>query len=138
VTVRRLEDDVDHALATGDFDPAHLPALPASLGLPAGVQTGASPRGWERTTWRVNVPADVGRLFRAALCTVQRRIERAFGRSSTPGEALEAMFDHTIDELRRRAGLPPREHLVFERDGWRVMRAMPLGTFTAGDVICGA
>ncbi|HKJ24639.1 MAG TPA: hypothetical protein VKB65_07445, partial [Myxococcota bacterium] len=29
VTVRRLEDDVDHALAAGRLDPAALPALPA-------------------------------------------------------------------------------------------------------------
>ena len=35
VTVRRLEDDVDHALASGAFDPARLPELPE------GVQIGA-------------------------------------------------------------------------------------------------
>jgi hypothetical protein len=28
VTLRRLEDDLDHALATGNLDPAALPALP--------------------------------------------------------------------------------------------------------------
>jgi hypothetical protein len=28
VTVRRLEDDVEHALATGALDPARLPDLP--------------------------------------------------------------------------------------------------------------
>jgi len=45
-TVRRLEDDVDQALATGDLDPAALPALPASpaealaLAFPAGVHNG--------------------------------------------------------------------------------------------------
>jgi len=57
VTVRRLEDDVDHALATGTLDPAALPELPVpptdELGrvLPAGVQNG------ERTTGGVPEPA---------------------------------------------------------------------------------
>ena len=45
-TVRRLEDDVEHALATGYLDPALLPALP---GLPAGVQIGAEPMGCDET-----------------------------------------------------------------------------------------
>lgn len=35
-----------------------------------------------------NVPADVGRLFRACLCSVTRRL------NTGPGAALEAMFDH--------------------------------------------
>jgi hypothetical protein len=110
VTVRRLEDDVDHALASGDFDPAHLPAL--STGLQIGARdTLAEPN----ETWVANVPADVGRLFRACLHSVQRRL------NASPGAALEAMFDHCIASWRARPGgrrLPP-EHRVFERDGWR-------------------
>jgi hypothetical protein len=105
VTVRRLEDDVDHALASGAFDPALLPPLPS------GVQIGARPMlGEPNDTWRANVPSDIARLFRACLCSMQRRL------GSSPGVALEAMFDHCIDTWR---GPTPREHRVFERDGWR-------------------
>jgi hypothetical protein len=61
-------------------------------------------------TWVANVPADVGRLFRACLCTVARRL------NASPGAALEAMFDHAIDTWWLSS---PREHRVFERDGYR-------------------
>ncbi len=108
VTVRRLEDDVDHALASGTFDPDLLPALPS------GLQIGARPMLAEpNDTWRANVPSDIARLFRACLCSVQRRLQ------SSPGVALEAMFDHCIDTWRKRPGRLPPEHRVFERDGWR-------------------
>ncbi len=104
VTVRRLEDDVEHALASGAFDPVRLPELPE------GVQIGAQPMGGPETdVWVANVPADVARLFRACLCSVARRL-------GTPGAALEAMFDHCIDTWRCPT---PRAHRVFERDGWR-------------------
>jgi hypothetical protein len=108
VTVRRLEDDVDHALASGVFDPALLPALPT------GVQIGARPTlGETNETWVANVPGDVGRLFRACLHTVQRRLD------APPGAALAAMFEHCIATWRARPGRLPPEHRVFERDGWR-------------------
>ncbi len=104
VTVRRLEDDVDHALATGAFDPALLPEIPE------GVQIGAEHMGGPETdVWVANVPADVARLFRACLCSVARRL-------GTPGAALEAMFDDCIDTW---CVSTPREHRVFERDGRR-------------------
>jgi hypothetical protein len=62
VTVRRLEDDVEHALASGCFDPALLPELPE------GVQIGAEHMGGGETdVWVANVPADVARLFRAVV-----------------------------------------------------------------------
>jgi 5-methylcytosine-specific restriction endonuclease McrA len=121
VTLRRLEDDVDRALASGAFDPAQLAELPdfsnlADLdeipGCPEGVQIGARPMGGGETHhWVANVPADVARLFRACLCSVQRRL------SASPGPALEAMFLHCIDTWRPRR--VPREQRVFERDGWR-------------------
>ena len=117
VTVRRLEDDVDHALASGGFDPARLPYLPGLPGrpgppeLPEGVQIGAEHMGGPETDmWVANVPADVGRLFRACLCSVARRL------NTGPGAALEAMFDHCIDTWWVST---PREHRVFERDGFR-------------------
>jgi 5-methylcytosine-specific restriction endonuclease McrA len=80
------------------------------------VQTGARPTLAEpNETWVANVPSDVGRLFRACLHTVQRRL------NASPGAALEAMFDHCLATWRARPGgrrLPP-EQRVFERDGWR-------------------
>jgi hypothetical protein len=110
VTVRRLEDDVEHALASGRFDPALLPELPEFPAYPAGVQTGAEPtaRG-DTDVWVAHVPAEVGRLFRACLCTVARRL-------GTPGAALEAMFDHFNDTW---FCSTPRAYRVFERDGYR-------------------
>jgi hypothetical protein len=112
VTVRRLDDDVEHALASGAFDPALLPELPE------GVQIGAEHKGTETDVWVANVPADVGRLFRACLGSVARRL------NTGPGAALEAMFDHCIDAgLIRIAGRAP-DRLVFE---------LPLGRFRSGD-----
>jgi hypothetical protein len=115
VTVRRLEDDVEHALASSAFDPALLPEFPE------GVQIGAEDRGpetdidaghggRETDVWVANVPADVGRLFRACLRSVARRL------NTGPGRALEAMFDHCLDTWRCPT---PREHRVFARDGFR-------------------
>ncbi len=79
------------------------------------MQIGARPSADETNdTWVANVPADVGRLFRACLCSVARRL------NASPGAALEAMFDHRIATWRQRpAGRQPPEHRVFERDGWR-------------------
>jgi hypothetical protein len=122
VTVRRLEDDVEHALATGAFDPAALPDLPDPalanpddlddpLALPEGVQIGAQHMARQETdVWVANVPADVARLFRACLCSVARRL------NASPGRALEAMFDHATASW----WVPsPRAHRVFVRDGFR-------------------
>ncbi len=98
VSVRQLEDDVDHALTTGKLDPGALPPpVPISL-TPAGLQTSARPRLCaEHRYIRICAPLEVARLFRACLATVQLRIERARGRPSSPSEALEAMLDHVLD-----------------------------------------
>ncbi len=107
VTLRRLEDDVDRALARGVFDPSRLPDVPdladlANLELPEGVQIGAGPMGREEThTWVANVPADVARLFRACLHTVQRHL------NASPGVALEAMFLHCIRHVAAATRPPP-------------------------------
>jgi hypothetical protein len=110
VTVRRLEDDVEHALATGAFDLALLPDLTDFTLGPAGVQTGARPTHAETDVWSANVPADLARLFRACLSSVARRL------GTGPGGALEAMFDHVIASWWVST---PRKYRVFERDGWR-------------------
>jgi hypothetical protein len=127
VTVRRLEDDVDRAITTGNLDPAALPELPVPPdellcvgaeggGIPAGVQIGVDTTaaadgestvadigstgalGWRwRSCVRIHGPVAVVRLLRACLFTVQRRIERRAGRASSQGEALEALLDHVIE-----------------------------------------
>jgi hypothetical protein len=114
VTVRRLEEDVERALATGALDPEADPDE---------AQTGAHPMAGEETeTLFFTAPADVARLFKGVLATVQRRIERLNGRISSESEALDAMLEHCFETW----GLPnasngkvPPEHRVFERDGWR-------------------
>jgi hypothetical protein len=113
VTVRRLEDDVDYAVAAGKLDPSWLTALPA------GLQTGARPRhsaGNARLFF--TAPRDVARLFRAVLATVQRHIERAGGRPSSQSQAFEAMLDHALEAWGRERALP-KKYRVFSRDGWR-------------------
>jgi len=60
VTVRRLADDVEHALASGAFDPARLPELPAGLQIgarPTGGEATMSPAGPETDVWVAHVPA---------------------------------------------------------------------------------
>jgi len=144
VTVRRLEEDVDSAVASGELDPAALPSLPAAFSAsvpvslredstdslaplrdasPAGHQTGARPRvlgGSVRLFF--NAPRDVARLFRAALASVQRRIERITGCPSSEGEAFGAMLDHALESWgsqRPQRERSKKKYRVFERDGWR-------------------
>jgi hypothetical protein len=113
VSVRRLEDDVELATASGALDPALLPALPA------GLQIGARPRASGRVS-RIffTAPRDVARLFRAVLATQQRRIERAEGRTASESEAFHAMLEHAIASWLSYRSRRSR-YAVFERDGWR-------------------
>ena len=123
VTVRRLRDDADRAVLLAERD---AEAFARTGGVPeaeAGdrLQTRAKSTSSDRTypparlrTARVffTATADVARLFRAAVCTVQRRLGLR-----TPGEALDAMLEHcfaTWSRFERR-----EHHEVFERDGWR-------------------
>jgi hypothetical protein len=124
VTVRRLGDDVERALALGDFAPPPLArsgdATDADSDLdPAGLQTGAITR-LEKETERLYflTAPDVAQLFRAVLATVQRRLERIRGRPCRPSDALEAMLDHALATWRPKQRTR-RDYLVFERDGWR-------------------
>ena len=72
------------------------------------LQTGAHPtvdesedgrRGSQRGTGTIffTAPADVARLFKAVLATVQRRIERRNGRTASESEALDAMLEHCFE-----------------------------------------
>ncbi len=123
VTVRRLEEDVDRALALREVEP------PREEDDGAGErQVCAQPRGPGgdlEAGWRLTIsaPKPVARLFRAVLCSVRRGLERETGRLPSEAEGFEAMFDHALRSwdvtdpwLRRRM---KRECAVFERDGWR-------------------
>ena len=118
VSVRRLRDDVDLAIATQDLEPAALPALPV------GLQTGARPRVSGASVPRARdrlfftAPRDVARLFRAVLATLQRHLERASGRPSSQDEAFDAMLDHALESWGSHGPLP-KKYRVFARDGWR-------------------
>jgi hypothetical protein len=61
----------------------------------------------------------VARLFRGALATVQRRIERRNGRTASESEALDAMLEHAFETWELANAELRRAHRVFERDGWR-------------------
>jgi hypothetical protein len=115
ISVRRLEEDVEQALVTGELDPSSLSG---------DVQTGAhptveKPAEWPLATLFFPAPADVARLFKAVLATVQRRIERRNGRTASESEALDAMLEHCFETWALPNAKVPRDHRIFERDGWR-------------------
>jgi hypothetical protein len=132
VTVRRLETDVDSAILLSSADPA---TFAATAGLPEELeplewQTRAQPTAREGTpaggepapetdVFFFVGPVEVVRLFRAVLCSVRRRLERATGRPASEGDAAEWMFDHALATWGATQPRVPREHAVFERDGWR-------------------
>jgi hypothetical protein len=111
VSVRRLEDDVDLALHAGRQTCAQSTTPGAASSSPVP----------EPETERISfaAPLDVARLFRAVLCTVRRHLERAGGRLPSEGGALEWMIEHAYRAWGANAPRVRREHLVFERDGWR-------------------
>src|SRR5206468_4174954 len=83
------------------------------------VQTGAHPTApGETIKLFFTAPADVARL-QVVLATVQRRIERKSGRTASESEALDAMLEHCFATWAPASARIPREHRVFERDGWR-------------------
>jgi hypothetical protein len=113
VSVRRLRDDVDWAIATENLDPAALPVLPV------GLQTGAPPTAsGARDRLFFTAPRDVARLFRAVLATLQRHLERVFRRPWSQHEAFEAMLDHALEAWGSHGPLPEK-YRVSARDGWR-------------------
>jgi hypothetical protein len=134
VTVRRLREDVEWALAREDTDPVAFRAgggLPreahdeqgvvsaAERGLPAreigaprsGPAEDTAPR-LEPCSVRFFGPAEVVQLFRAVLCTVRRRLEKDVGRLPTEGQALGAMLDHVLSCWDARGGKVAARHLL--------------------------
>jgi hypothetical protein len=140
VTVRRLRDDVEWALALEETDPV---AFAQGGGLPPEArgqaatrnaqsapsehdggrdrEIGAPPRESAEETCSVRFfgPADVVQLFQAVLCTVRRRIESDIGRLPTEGEALGVMLDHVLSSWGALDTKVAARHRVFDRDGWR-------------------
>jgi hypothetical protein len=133
ITVRRLDDEVSQALATGRFEPPPLdpPAgswedggaeelEPGEASEPCEPQTGARSTTFPKTmSFFFTAPRDVARLFRGALATVQRRIEKKHQRTASESEALDAMLEHAFATWGLANAELQREHRVFARDGWR-------------------
>ncbi len=137
VSVRRLSDDIEGALATGAFvPPSRAPAHrlgeshPAELHPPdsTDLQIGAiahSPPAHDEQGRRARLffaaPPEVAHLFRAALATVQRRLEHLHCRPASQGEALGEMLAHALATWMAHDPrvTAPRDRRVFERDGWR-------------------
>jgi hypothetical protein len=133
ITVRRLEELVEHACTLREADPAtwaRFQETPEQLagrldGSAAGErQVCVGPRPAE-PTWHlaIRAPTEVARLFRAVLCTLRRALERETGRLPSEGEAFQAMLDHALREWGVKdpwlARWARRVSSVFERDDWR-------------------
>ena len=151
VSVRRLGDEVSQALALGRLEPPPLDpprgrwpdgrdgweaaengatqeAAADSGGLGADSQTGAHPRYFPQTmAFFFTAPPDVARLFRGALATVQRAIERRNHRTASESEALDAILEHAFETWGLANATLQRAHRVFERDAWRCRGKAPGG-----------
>jgi hypothetical protein len=116
VSVRRLRDDVEAALASGDPT-----AVPDRLEPPRQIGARATDSSGEVETARlmISTTRGVARLLRPALCAARRRLEREGRGPVTDGAAFGWLLDHAAAEWTRGAGHRARSHRVFERDGWR-------------------
>jgi hypothetical protein len=125
VSVRRLGDEVARALAQGPLAPPPLEPPAGNWDAAAGEaapdpQTGAHSTLFPKTmAFFFTAPRDVARLFRGALATVQRRIERRNGRTASESEALDAVLEHAFETWALTHAKLQRAHRVFDRDGWR-------------------
>ncbi len=124
VSVRRLQDDLDQALALGRLRSPEEPGerQTCAPAMEAEAQVGGAGEARELHRFFFTAPRDDARWFRALLCSLRRRLERTTGRLPSPGEAVGAMLDHAIaawTALIPRDARWRREHAVFERDGWR-------------------
>jgi len=134
VSVRRLGDEVARALALESYEPPPLERPGGSWdetgdlddgdgaedGGSEDPQTGAHPTTFPKSmAFFFSAPHSVARLFRGALATLQRRIERRNGRTASESEALEAMLEHAFETWGLAHAELQRAHRVFARDGWR-------------------
>jgi len=121
VSVRRLEDDVDRALALEEFEPPSLTAQRQTCAQPTLSERDTHPvaDGEEGARFFFAAPRDVARLIRATICSVRRGLEPARGRPTSEGEAVEAMLDHALATWRTVDKHEARAQRVYARDGWR-------------------
>ncbi len=118
VSIRRLEEDVERAIAFEELappDPRQTCAKPTR----GESSHEPAPRAAENARFVFTAPLDVANLIRATICTVRRHLERRTGQLPSEGEAVDAMFDHAFESWGANEPRVPREHRVFERDGWR-------------------
>lgn len=121
VSVRRLEDDVERALA---FDRVEPPSRQTCAPPPGSAEPAAAtpqePQEHQETGelffW---APRSVAHLFRVTICSVRRHIERRSGHLPSVGEAVGAMLDHALAAWGADDERVARTHRVFARDGWR-------------------
>jgi len=115
VTVRRLHDDVDAALeACARGEPAAPPEDPSWQTRAQSMDAGeAAPIAEETARFFFSAPAEVARLLRAVVCSVQRRL------GCSEGAAWGWLFDHAFESWGANDPRVRREHRVFARDNWR-------------------
>ena len=121
VSVRRLEADVERALAFDRVEPPSLQTCAPSTG--SATQTAATPQEpqehqetGELFFW---APRTVAQLLRVTICSVRRHIEHSTGHLPSVGEAVGAMLDHALAVWGADDERVARAHRVFARDGWR-------------------
>jgi hypothetical protein len=134
-SLRRLRDDVELALELRERDyrvwlrTGGIPEEPAGgdTGMEGERETGAKPTVRDRgiplldETCRLGLilDAEVGRIFRAVLCSVRRLLEQETGRPASPSDALAWMCRHVLEAWGAHDPSFLREHRIFVRDGWR-------------------
>ncbi len=119
VSVRRLYDDVDRALSGIELGVQPLGLQPDWQTCAQTTAADGTQSEPETARFFFAAPPDVARLFRAVVCSIRRHVERASGRLPSEGAAIEWMFDHAFEAWGAKDRRVPREHRVFERDGWR-------------------
>jgi hypothetical protein len=106
VTVRRLDDEIEWALITGEAVP---PPLGASLDIPERQMRARPDWELEDTDVAFSAPASVVALFRSAVLAFM-----------TPGDAVSTGFERLLHHARTTwQALPRHRDPVFARDGWR-------------------
>jgi hypothetical protein len=106
VTVRRLDDEIEWALITGEAAP---PPLGASLEIPERQMRARPDWELEETEVAFSAPASVVALFRSAVLAFMR-----------PGDAVSTGFERLLHHARSTwQGLPRHRDPIFARDGWR-------------------
>lgn len=121
VSVRRLEDDVERALAFDRVEPPSLQTCAPSMGSPTPAAATQHEHHEHQETGELFfwAPRSVAQLLRATICSVRLHIERSTGHLPSSGEAVGAMLDHALTAWGADDERVARAHRVFARDGWR-------------------